>query len=165
DPRFKGVLRIDPLLLGWPGVGQTLSAMGYRAASELAGQSISEIRRFLNEWADRLGALYVAVSLPPSWRYPQSDACTRVIDEAVLPVCRERNLPFAMMIGVTRQANPQLRLAGDSLAKADTTSLERICAAHPRNKFMCTMLSRENQHELAVAGRLFPNLLVFGCWW
>jgi hypothetical protein len=27
------------------------------------------------------------------------------------------------------------------------------------------MLSRENQHELAVAGRLFPNLFVFGCWW
>jgi hypothetical protein len=70
-----------------------------------------------------------------------------------------------MMIGVTRQANPQLKLAGDSLAKADTSSVERICAAHPQNKFLCTMLSRENQHELAVAGRLFPNLMVFGCWW
>jgi hypothetical protein len=27
------------------------------------------------------------------------------------------------------------------------------------------MLSRENQHELAVAARLMPNLFVFGCWW
>jgi hypothetical protein len=88
-----------------------------------------------------------------------------VIDEAILPVCRERNLPFAMMIGVTRQANPKLRLAGDSLAKADLVNLERICAANSGNKFMCTMLSRENQHGLAVAGRLFPNLFVFGCWW
>ena len=36
-----------------------------------------------------------------------------------------------MMIGVTRQANPQLRLAGDSLGKADVSSLERLCAAQP----------------------------------
>jgi hypothetical protein len=27
------------------------------------------------------------------------------------------------------------------------------------------MLARENQHELCVAARKFPNLLVFGCWW
>src|SRR6201996_6121037 len=70
-----------------------------------------------------------------------------------------------MMIGVTRKANPQLRLAGDSLASADVTSVERICAGHPHNKFLCTMLARENQHALAVAGRLFPNLWIFGCWW
>ena len=30
---------------------------------------------------------------------------------------------------------------------------------------MVTMLARENQHELCVAGRKFPNLFVFGCWW
>ena len=27
------------------------------------------------------------------------------------------------------------------------------------------MLSRENQHELAVAARKFRNLMIFGCWW
>jgi hypothetical protein len=165
DPRFQSVLRIDPLLLGWPGVSATLSSMGYTTDPDLGMRSIVEVRRFLIEWIDRIGALYVAVSLPPTWQYPQEDTCTRMIDQAILPVCRERNLPFAMMIGVTRQANPAMRLAGDSLAKADTSSVERICAANPNNRFLCTMLSRENQHELAVAGRLFPNLMVFGCWW
>jgi len=165
DPRFKAVLRIDPLLLGWPGVGPGLSVMGFTVDSDLGARSMMEIRRFLIEWIDRIDAQYVAVSLPPAWRYPAEDACCRVLDQAVLPVCRERGLPFAMMIGVTRQANPQLRLAGDSLGKADITNVERICAANPGNKFLCTMLSRENQHELAVAGRLFPNLMVFGCWW
>ena len=165
DARFKAVLRIDPLLLGWPAVGASLDSMGYRAAADLGQTSLAEVRRFMGDWIDLMGALYVAVSLPPTWRYPQADACTRMIDEAILPICRERNLPFAMMIGVTRQANPRLRLAGDSLAKADASSLERLCAAYPKNKFMCTMLSRENQHELAVAGRLLPNLFVFGCWW
>ena len=27
------------------------------------------------------------------------------------------------------------------------------------------MLSRENQHELAVMARKFSNLMIFGCWW
>jgi len=27
------------------------------------------------------------------------------------------------------------------------------------------MLSRENQHELCVTARKFPNLMIFGCWW
>ena len=165
DPRFKGVLRIDPLLLGWPGVGAKLSSLGYDAGADLGADSMAEVRRYLSEWIDRVGALYVAVSLPPTWRYPDDSPTTRVLDEAVLPVCRERNLPFAVMIGVDRQANPALRLAGDALGKADMMSLNRLCATNPRNKFMATVLSRENQHELAVAARLQPNLFVFGCWW
>ena len=55
--------------------------------------------------------------------------------------------------------------AGDSLAAADLSSLHRLCSRNAKNKFMATVLSRENQHELAVAGRLHPNLFVFGCWW
>lgn len=165
DPRFQAVLRIDPLLLGWPAVGETLRGMGYAAADDLGAEAMAEIRRYLNDWIDRMGALYVAVSLPPGWTYPEDMPSMRVVDEAVLPVCRERNLPMALMIGVTRAANPNLRLAGDGLAKADVTSLHRLCAQNPRNKFLVTMLSRENQHELAVAARLMPNLFVFGCWW
>jgi hypothetical protein len=36
---------------------------------------------------------------------------------------------------------------------------------NPKNKFMVTMLSRENQHELAVTARKHRNLFLFGCWW
>ena len=61
--------------------------------------------------------------------------------------------------------NPDLRLAGDSVGAADVTALERLCAAFPQNKFLCTMLARENQHALCVAARKFRNLHVFGCWW
>src|SRR5204863_2265814 len=35
----------------------------------------------------------------------------------------------------------------------------------PSNRFFLTMLSRENQHEMAVAARKFGNLMIFGCWW
>ena len=95
---------------------------------------MAELRRFLCDWIDRMRAIYVAVSLPPEWQYPDDGVAARVIDDAILPVCRERNLPFALMIGVTRQANPGLRMAGDALGRANLSSLHRLCANNPRNK-------------------------------
>jgi hypothetical protein len=165
DPRFKGVLRIDPVLLGWPKVSETLSSFGYKTSGDLGATTMTEVRRFLNEWIDRMKAIYVACSLTPDWRYPDDSPTTRVINEAILPVCRERNIPFAVMIGVRRQVNPRLRLAGDAVGKSDIASLDRLCAMNPKNKFMVTMLSRENQHELAVTARKHRNLFLFGCWW
>jgi hypothetical protein len=165
DPRFKGVLRIDPVLLGWPKVSETLSSFGYKTSGDLGATTMAEVRRFLNEWIDRMKAIYVACSLTPDWRYPDDSPSTRVINEAILPVCRERNIPFAVMIGVRRQVNPRLRLAGDAVGKSDIASLDRLCAMNPKNKFMVTMLSRENQHELAVTARKHRNLFLFGCWW
>jgi hypothetical protein len=169
DARFKAVLRIDPLLLGWPNVADQLRGMSYKVGSDLGGDSMREVRRFLNEWIDRIQPLYVAVSLEPAWRYPADSGpwapTTKVIQQAILPVAQERNVPFALMIGVHRQANPNLRLAGDSVGHADVASLARLCVENPDNRFMATMLSRENQHELAVTARKMPNLFLFGCWW
>jgi hypothetical protein len=70
-----------------------------------------------------------------------------------------------MMIGVRRAVNPALRLGGDGLARAGTLAVERICEEWPNNRFLVTMLSREDQHELCVAARKFRNLMPFGCWW
>ena len=165
DPRFKGVLRIDPLLYGWPNIAGILSGFGYKVGTDMGKESMAEIRRFLNEWIERFKALYVAVSITPDWSYPDDSPMTRVIDECILPVTRERNIPFAVMIGVKRQVNPQLKLAGDSVGKADIDNLVRMLDKNSKNRFMCTMLSRENQHELCITARKFPNLFLFGCWW
>jgi hypothetical protein len=70
-----------------------------------------------------------------------------------------------MMIGSKLRVNPALRDAGDMVGLADVGSVVRLCADFPRNRFFCTMLARENQHELAVAARKFGNLMIFGCWW
>jgi len=165
DGRFKAALRIDPLLIGWPKVAETMRGFGYEVGADLGSVSMREIRRFLEEWIDRMEAMYVAVSLGPAWRYPDDTPTTKVIQEAILPVARERNLPVALMIGVSRQVNPKLRLAGDGLGRSDVGSVERLCADNGRNKFLVTMLSRENQHELAVAARKLRNMMLFGCWW
>jgi hypothetical protein len=171
DPRFRAVLRIDPLLASWPAAASKLSAWGFPADADASNGAIENVKRFLHEWIDRMGAIYLAASLPPEWRYPATDGDSlarlgsTILQQAVLPVCEERNLPFAMMIGATRRANPLLREAGDMMGNADVTSVVNLCRDFGRNRFLVTMLSRENQHELAVASRKFGNLMPFGCWW
>ncbi len=165
DPRFHAVLRIDPLLNDWTNTYPQLKTWGYKVDAKLSPLALTEVRRFLMDWLTRINALYMAVSLPPDFAYPEDSARGQIISEAVLPAASDFGCPFAMMIGVKRRANPSLRLASDSVGKADIRAVERLCAQHPKNKFMCTMLARENQHELTVAARKFPNLLLFGCWW
>lgn len=165
DLRFHAALRIDPLLNDYAAASRRLTGLGYAAGTAPDAKSVAEVRRFLSDQLKRMKALYMAVSLPPDFAFPEDSVRATLIAECVLPVAREHNVPFAMMIGVKRAVNPALKLAGDGVAKADVGAVERLCAHYPDNKFMVTMLSRENQHELCVAGRKFPNLFIFGCWW
>jgi hypothetical protein len=165
DPRFLSALRIDPLLNAWDTSWNMLVEQGYKVTSELSESTLSEIRRFLKDWITRMNPLYMAVSLPNDFAYPEDSARVRIIDECIVPVAREADIPFAMMIGVKRQVNPSLRSAGDSLGKSDIGTVERIVSKYQDVKFLVTMLSRENQHELAVTARKNRNLLIFGCWW
>ncbi len=167
DPRFEAVLRVDPLLRDWPAAVRKLSAWGYTVTPDLSDTTVGETRRFLNDWIDRIGAIYVAMSLPPTFRYPDPDtrAGDEMIEKVLMPTLAERGLPWAMMIGSNLQVNPALRDAGDMVGKADVSAVTNLCHAFPDNKFLVTLLSRENQHELCVAARKFGNLMIFGCWW
>jgi len=165
DSRFKAALRIDPLLNEWDVARQTLSAAGYAVSPQVDNRSIAEARRFVDEWIDRMDPLYLAVSLPDDFVWPEDSPRGQLIEHVVLPVCRDHRLPFAMMVGVRRAVNPALGDAGDGVGRADVSAIQRLCRLHPSNRFLVTMLSRENQHELCVAARKFANLMPFGCWW
>ena len=165
DPRFLPALRIDPLLNDWPRTCERLAGWGYKTEATLNQSTLAAIRKFLAEWLDRTKALYMAVSLPPNFAFPEESPRAEIIEDCVLPVAGEYGIPFAMMIGVKRNVNPSLRLASDGVGLADVDSVVRLCGSFPKNKFLVTMLARENQHELAVATRKFSNLLLFGCWW
>ncbi len=165
DRRFQAALRIDALLVNWSSACERLKGWGYDVDERLGDWTLSEIRRFLADWAKTMKPSYMAASLPPGFIYPDSSPCGTIIEKCILPVGRELGLPFAMMIGVKKLINPHLRLAGDSVGKASIETVERLCSDFPDNKFLVTMLSRENQHELCVTARKFPNLLIFGCWW
>lgn len=165
DPRFVGGLRIDPLLLDWPKVGEELNRDGFAVSKDLNQASFDSIRRFLEKWTQTFGARYLMVSLPPTFTYPDNEPITKILDHAVIPHCRENNLPLALMIGVKRGVNPQLQLAGDGMGRTELQALENLCQEHSETKFLCTVLAKENQHELCVLARKFPNLHIFGCWW
>jgi len=165
DPRFHSALRLDRVLSAWPEHYQTLCSQGYDVREHADGPTISELRRFLHDWHARMRPVYMAVSLPDSFVFPEDSIRARLLSEAVLPSCEEFKIPLALMIGVRRQVNPALRLAGDGVGRANLQCLEHLCNDFPRNHFLLTVLSRENQHELCVYARKFSNLMPFGCWW
>ena len=167
DSRFEAALRMDVLINNYQETAyQHLRGLGYDVDPNLSTEKgYKEVRRFLEMWIQRMNPKYMAVSLPPEFQYPDDDVLGRLFDNCILPISREFNVPFALMIGVKRAVNPELRMAGDGTGKADLTSLETLLRENQDNKFLVTLLSRENQHELCVIGRKFKNLMIFGCWW
>src|SRR5713101_8317586 len=163
--QYRAALRLDRILCSWSGHWQVLAGQGYRVDEQASGKSAAEVRRFLVDWYERMQPVYMAVSLPDTFEYPQDTVGNRLLGEAVLPACRELDLPLALMIGVRKQVNPLLRLAGDAVGRADLRALENLCREFPANRFLVSVLSRENQHELCVYARKFSNLKPFGCWW
>jgi len=162
---FHRALRMDPVLNDWGKAQQAMSAAGFNASEDVTPQTVGEARRFLDMWIARLRPVYLAVSLPYTFAYPDGSRRTRLLRELVLPTCEQYKIPLALMVGVSRAVNPDLRDAGDSVGYADTGSVERLCRENPKVRFLVTMLSRENQHALCVAARKFCNLMPFGCWW
>ncbi len=51
------------------------------------------------------------------------------------------------------------------MREVDLSQLARMCQTNPNVKFLTTVLSRTNQHELCVLANKFRNLHVYGCWW
>ncbi len=166
DDRFAAALRIDQLLVSWPETAPRLARWGYKVEAGVPPRKMfDEVRRFLADWSKRMDARYAMVSLPADFEFPAKNITTQLIEKAVLPHCRDHGMPFAVMLGVKRATNPELKLAGDGVGTSNLAVLRNLCAGYPDNKFLTTVLARENQHELCVLTRKFRNLHPFGCWW
>ena len=165
DARFHAALRLDRLLNGWTKAVPLMRKQNYAVAEDLSGKTIAETRRFLDDWIAKMQPLYLGASLPDDFAYPENSPRGRLLKEVIFPTCEAHKISLALMIGVRRQVNPALKLAGDGVGRADVSALSRICAENPDVKFLATFLSRENQHELCVVARKFNNLMPFGCWW
>jgi hypothetical protein len=165
DSQFHPVLRLDRILNKWAEHWEKLAAQGYGVDRECSGAALKEVRRFVDTWCARMRPVYMAVSLPDTFVYPEDSIRVRLLEDAILPACREMGIPLSLMIGVRYLVNPALRLAGDAVGRADLRAVERLCLEYPDNRFLISVLSRENQHELCVYARKFANLMPFGCWW
>jgi hypothetical protein len=157
DPRFYAALRLDRLVYGAPSSSPRGTVLGLRSASTGDGEGVGggDLRSQLDHWIARMRPRYLAISVTEVETPPQ----------AVLDVCRDHNLPFAMMIGVRRAVNPRLQSAGDGMSVVDLSPLERLAKANADVRFLVTTLARENAHGLCVVARKFANVLPFGCWW
>ena len=109
--------------------------------------------------------VYMAVSLPDTFAYPGRQPARAVPARSRAAPLPRTGHSASLMIGVRYLVNPALRLAGDGVGQGGSarrgTSLRRL----PDNRFLISVLSRENQHELCVYARKFANLMPFGCWW
>ena len=165
DSQFHPVLRLDRILNKWADHWKVLASQGYAVDAAAGGKSVSEVRRFLDAWSARMAPVYMAVSLPDTFLFPEDSIRARLMAEAVIPACSDRKIPLSLMIGVRYQVNPAIRLAGDGVGRADLRALEHLAVTYPESRFLVSVLSRENQHELCVYARKFRNLMPFGCWW
>jgi hypothetical protein len=165
DKRFHATLRMDRVVNDWEHTVTKLSQTGYRVEARGSAKTAAEVRRFLAKSIAGMKPVCMAVSLPAEFKFPDDDARDWVLREVVLPTAREHGLALALMVGVRRNVNPALRVAGDGVGRADVGALERMCGGYPDVRFLATFLSRENQHGLCVAARKFSNLMPFGCWW
>jgi hypothetical protein len=98
--KFRSVIRLDRLVREWVEPWQELHKQGYQVEQHGSASSIKEIRRFLADWCERMQPVYMAVSLPDSFHFPDDSVRGQIFREAVLPACREFNLPLSLMIGV-----------------------------------------------------------------
>ena len=88
-----------------------------------------------------------------------------VLQHVVAPVARKLSLPFAIKCGTRRGANARLRQVGDGVSSFDVGVLNRLCTMFPDVKFLATILSMDNQRELAATAQVrqssFVRLVVF----
>ena len=78
----------------------------------------------------------------------------------ILQWSQSKNLPLSLMLGVKRAVNKDFGLAGDGIGDINLKELSNLCNSFPKNKFLVTCLSLNDQHELTILARKHPNLKI-----
>ena len=184
-------LRVDELVFhtAKPGVLDRLTRV-----SGVDPADLDRLDRAVGLVADRFvrkGARAAAISLPPDFRPrpvdrgvaesalaavhrhgPQAPAGDREALAAhlfwtVAGICRERRLPFDLMIGVRRAVYPGGVHQGQDLldGRLSLADYAPLFNAFPEVSFPVSVLSRPLNHELVAFAWIFPNVHPFGHWW
>ena len=119
---------------------------------------------YLNDWYKILNPDYVMMSLPYDFSL-NNIYQNKIMTNIVIPFAQKHSLPIFLKIGADRQINPELKLAGDGVGVSELDWLGYLCKTHSEIKFVATVLSINNQHQLTVLSRKFSNLHIYGCWW
>ena len=152
---YLASLRLDDLILNYE---ETFK----KAKDQTSNQEKSTIIAYLEKCYFQSNPVYAAVSLNLA-------TFNTILDDSmwrdILIWLENKNLPLSLMLGVRRAVNKDFGLAGDGIGDINLKELSTLCISFPRNKFLVTCLSLNDQHELTVLARKHPNLRIFGFWW
>ena len=130
-----------------------------------SGRTLAEVRRFLAEWASRMKPVYMAVSLPDTFAYPEESPRVRFLRQRVLPLCEERGVPLSLMIGVRYQVNPAAAAGGGRRGQSGSAGTGTPVRRFPRQSFPYQRAEpRKSARTLRLCAQI-RNLMPFGCWW
>ncbi len=156
NPRFRPVLSLDALLGDWKESARKMRALGYGVKGKIDEFAPLEVRRFLQEQLNRLNPIAVSYSWPPG-AYPESSRGPgRIIRDAALPLCRERNLPLVIAPG---------NAGGDSQEHGAPLSVGEISLLWRENRDIDFLLIPTESQQLAASCREASeceNLLLCG---
>ena len=184
---LRPALRVDPLLVGdWAGISAVLARCSPPYPLTLAGchafiadwvqrmrplylmastphgfslppaSSASSASTALTAIASSATAAATPAAAAASGAEPPTRA--QLLEEVLLRVAAEEGLPIALKVGAVRGANPALRGGGDAMEVADLSFVRQLCVRYPHVKFLLTVLSRDNQHELCVLSQTLFHL-------
>ena len=152
---YLASLRLDDLILNYE---ETFK----KAKDQTSNQEKRTIIAYLEKCYFQSNPVYAAVSLNLA-------TFNTILDDSmwrdILVWLENKNLPLSLMLGVRRAVNKDFGLAGDGIGDINLKELSTLCTSFPRNKFLVTCLSLNDQHELTVLARKHPNLRIFGFWW
>lgn len=99
DPRFHASLRLDRLMNDFESLCPFLQSEGYDVEVSLSGQTMAELRRFLWTWIDKTVPVYIVFSVADDFAYPDDGPRGRILEQVLLPLCKERKLALSIMVG------------------------------------------------------------------
>ena len=151
---YLASLRLDDLILDYE--------EALKKAKDQTSNQNNTIVTYLEKCYSQSNPVYAAVSLNlETFHTIFEDSFWRDI----LVWLENKNLPLSLMLGVKRAVNKDFGLAGDGIGNINLKELSNLCNSFPKNKFLVTCLSLNDQHELTVLARKHPNLRIFGFWW
>ena len=155
--RYRSSLRLDTLMLEF---NKSISiAQNY--SNETSNKFI-QIIDYLELCFQKSQPIYAAISLDTE---KFKEILNSDLWKEILKWLLKKNLPLSLMLGVKRGVNKNFDEAGDGIGNIDLKDLSKLCNNYPKNKFLVTCLSLNDQHELTVLGRKHQNLKIFGFWW
>ncbi len=153
--KYLASLRLDDLILNYE---ESLK----KAKDQTEMNEKDSIIAYLEKCYSQSNPVYAAVSLNlATFKNLLNDSLWKNI----LDWLQIKKLPLSLMLGVKKAVNKNFGLAGDGIGNINLKELSNLCNLFPKNKFLVTCLSLDDQHELTVLARKHPNLRIFGFWW